>query len=107
MPKRNENLSKVVWDAIHRQEKLIKRLEDEDKSARDITEAQKVLGALVNQGRALVKDGRRWAEKLTPEEQREAVVSWFEALPQQQQRLFLQAMARTHNEQAATTAEAR
>lgn len=95
------NLAKVTAAAIERQEAHIADLQATKATSRNFSDAQKVLAQLINQGRALAKDGKRWADKLTPEQQREEIVGWFEALPPQQQKLFAQAIMRVMNERAA------
>lgn len=93
------NLAEVTNAAILRQQEKILSLEG--KAARDFNDAQKVLAQLINQARAIVKDGKRAMDRLTPEEQREVILDWFRALPAQQQKLFSQEIMRAVNGERA------
>src|SRR5262245_56765702 len=64
-------------------------------------DAIRVLGQLVSQMRALVKDQIIWSRGLTLDERREVVVSWFETLTRVQQQRFLVQLEFTMNERHA------
>ena len=95
------NLSRVLKDAIERQERVIAALEAISSTSGRLNDAQKTLAALVGQGRAMAKDSARWARSLGPEERREAIVAWFDSLPDQQQRLLLQELTQSYNRKVA------
>lgn len=100
MRQSNLNLAKIANEAIRRQRKRVRELEQAG-SSRDFNEAQKILAQLINQARALTKDGLRWAKSLTPEQTREVIAGWFEALPLQQQKQMLQELMQIHNGERA------
>ena len=83
--------------ALKRQEYLIGILEKQGADPKDKNAAASTYTQLLREARALAKDGRRWADKLSAEEQRDVIASWFEALPEQQQLLVLQSLTRLHN----------
>lgn len=113
MPKREDiKLADVAIEAVRAQRKHLRDLvasrdpkskrykTDDMATSEQVDSAQRALAALLKEARALAKVGTDWAARTTPEEQREAVLGWFEAIPPQQQRLLIQSLTRAHNEAA-------
>src|SRR5215831_3505622 len=63
--------------------------------ARDFNDALKVMSVLIQQARAYAKDAVKFSKSLSPEKRGEVIVSWFETLPLQQQRLLLDDLQKT------------
>jgi hypothetical protein len=66
--------------------------------AKQVNSNNRALSTLAKEARSLQRDSMKWAERLSIEEKRAAIVDFLETLPGEQQRRLLQDLARVCNE---------
>lgn len=103
------NLAELTQEALRAQRQHVRSLvasrnpkspryqTDDMATPEQVDSAQRALAGLVKEARSLTKDATQFASALSVEEKREAIASWFDSLPSQQQLLLLQDLTRRHN----------